>query len=36
MDISPTAVALARERCRDYAAVTVVEGALPHSPYNFA
>lgn len=36
MDISPTAVAWARERCRDYAAVTVVEGALPQSPYNLA
>jgi SAM-dependent methyltransferase len=30
MDISPTAVAMARERCAHYPNVTIVEGALPH------
>jgi SAM-dependent methyltransferase len=29
MDISPTAVAMARQRCERYPNVTVVEGALP-------
>jgi SAM-dependent methyltransferase len=29
MDISPSAVAIARKRCEHYPAVTVVEGALP-------
>lgn len=29
MDISPTAVAMARRRCEQYTNVTIVEGALP-------
>jgi SAM-dependent methyltransferase len=29
MDISPTAVAMARERCERYPNATIVEGALP-------
>jgi hypothetical protein len=29
MDISPTAVAMARQRCARYPGVTIVEGALP-------
>jgi SAM-dependent methyltransferase len=29
MDISPTAVAIARQRCEQYPNVTIVEGALP-------
>ena len=29
MDISPTAVAMARQRCERYSNVTIVEGALP-------
>jgi SAM-dependent methyltransferase len=29
MDISPTAVAMARQRCQEYSNVSIVEGALP-------